>query len=232
MVDAMSVLLVEDDGRLAKFTADYLVQHGLQVTVVGDGESAVHETLRARFDVVVLDIMLPKQDGLSVCRSIRASSDVPIIMTTARVEEADRVLGLELGADDYVIKPFSPRELLARLRAVVRRDRGDLAPKSRLVRVGSLAINPANRTATVGQLILSLTTAEFDLLSALAQHPGRILSREQLLRLARGSDSETFDRAIDVQISRLRQKLGAHPGGADLIRTIRGVGYMLSDGGA
>ena len=232
MVEAMSVLLVEDDGRLAKFTADYLVQHGLQVTVAGDGESAVDELSRGGFDAVVLDIMLPRQDGLSVCRTIRASSDVPIIMTTARVEEADRVLGLELGADDYVIKPFSPRELLARLRAVVRRDRGDLAPKTRVLRVGALAINPASRTATVGNVMLLLTSAEFDLLHALAHHPGRILSREQLLRLARGSDSETFDRAVDVQISRLRQKLGAHPGGADLIRTIRGVGYMFSDGAA
>jgi DNA-binding response OmpR family regulator len=229
MVEAISVLLVEDDVRLAKFTADYLVQHGLYVTVAGDGEAAIEEVTRSRFDVIVLDLMLPKQDGLAVCRTIRVSSDVPIIITTARVEEADRVLGLELGADDYVIKPFSPRELLARLAAVVRRDRGELAPKSRLVRVGALAINPANRTATVDDVALVLTSAEFDLLSALAKHPGRILSREQLLRLARGSDSDTFDRAIDVQISRLRQKLAAHPQGADLIRTIRGVGYMLSD---
>lgn len=229
MVEAMSVLLVEDDARLAKFTSDYLVQHGLTVTVVGDGEAAIQEAARSRFDVIVLDLMLPKQDGLAVCRAIRVGSDVPIVITTARVEEADRVLGLEMGADDYVIKPFSPRELLARLGAVVRRDRGNLAPKSRLVQVGGLAINPANRTVAVNDVPLVLTTAEFDLLSALAKHPGRILSREQLLRLARGSDSETFDRAIDVQISRLRQKLAAHPHGGDLIRTIRGVGYMLTD---
>jgi DNA-binding response OmpR family regulator len=231
-MESMSVLLVEDDSRLAMFTANYLEQHAVQVTAVGDGELAIQQAARYRFDVVVLDIMLPKQDGLAVCQTIRAHSDVPIIITTARVEEADRVLGLEIGADDYVIKPFSPRELLARLRALVRRDRGELAPKSRILRVGALTINPATRIAAVADVPLSLTSAEFDLLSALSQHPGRILSREQILRLARGTDSETFDRAIDVQISRLRQKLAAHPRTANLIQTIRGIGYMLSDGDA
>jgi DNA-binding response OmpR family regulator len=229
MAAPISVLLVEDDARLARFTADYLAKHEVQVTVLGDGEAAIRETSRNRFDVIVLDLMLPKQDGLSVCQTLRATSDVPIIITTARVEEADRVLGLELGADDYVLKPFSPRELLARLRAIVRRDRGELAPKSRLILVGPLALNPVNRTAVMGDVALVLTGAEFDLLSALAQHPGRVLTREQLLRLARGSDSDTFDRAIDVQISRLRQKLAVHPQGATMIQTIRGAGYMLSN---
>jgi DNA-binding response OmpR family regulator len=229
MATPISVLLVEDDVRLARFTAEYLAKHEVHVTVLGDGEAAIRETSRNRFDVIVLDLMLPKQDGLSVCQTLRATSDVPIIITTARVEEADRVLGLELGADDYVIKPFSPRELLARLRAIVRRDRGELAPKSRIILVGALALNPVNRTATIGDIALVLTGAEFDLLSALAQHPGRVLTREQLLRLARGSDSDAFDRAIDVQISRLRQKLAVHPQGATMIQTIRGTGYMLSN---
>jgi two-component system, OmpR family, response regulator len=230
MSDAMSALLVEDDLRLARFTADYLHEHEVLVTHVHDGEGAVLETTRGRFDVIVLDIMLPGQSGLSVCRSIRDKSDVPIVIVTARAEEADRVIGLETGADDYVVKPFSPRELLARMRAVVRRDRGALAPKPKSIQVGALTINSVNRSATLGGHSLVLTTAEFDLLATLAERPGRILSRDQLLRLARGSDAETFDRAIDVQISRLRHKLAVHPHGALLIRTVRGVGYMLVDG--
>ncbi|WP_394834356.1 response regulator transcription factor [Pendulispora rubella] len=230
MAESMAALLVEDDFRLAFFTADYLRQHDVSITHVADGEAAVVEATRRSFDVVVLDLMLPKRDGMSVCRVIRNISDVPIVMVTARADEGDRVLGLESGADDYVVKPFSPRELLARMRAIVRRDRGALAPKSRIVRAGPLVLHPARRTATLGEKPLVLTTAEFDLLLAFAQHPARILSRDQLLRLAKGSDSDTFDRAIDVQISRLRQKLAAHPEGESLIRTIRGVGYMLEGG--
>lgn len=228
MGDSISVLLVEDDARLAKFTADYLNERDAHVTHVSDGEAAIAEAKRQRFDVVILDIMLPTQNGLSVCSAIRQESDVPIVFVTARVEEADRVLGLELGGDDYVLKPFSPRELLARVRAFVRRNRGDLGPRAKLVQVGDLVLQTMNRSATLGGAPLALTSAEFDLLLALAQHAGRILSREQLLRLARGSDAETFDRAIDVQISRLRQKLAAtHEGGGALIQTVRGVGYML-----
>ncbi len=226
----MSALLVEDDVRLARFTAEYLHEHEILVTHVIDGEGAVLEITRGRFDIVVLDLMLPRQSGLSVCRAIRQQSDVPIVVVTARAEEADRVLGLETGADDYVVKPFSPRELLARMRAVVRRDRGELAPKPKNIQVGSLTIQTASRSVTLGGQRLVLTSAEFDLLSTLAQRPGRILSRDQLLRLSRGSDGETFDRAIDVQISRLRQKLSAHPDGGALIQTVRGVGYMLVDG--
>jgi DNA-binding response OmpR family regulator len=230
MSESMGALLVEDDSRLALFVAEYLSDHDVRVTHVRDGEAAVAEAARHRFDVIVLDIRLPKQDGLSVCRSVRETSDVPIIMVTARVEEADRVLGLESGADDYLSKPFSPRELLARMRALVRRDRGKLAPRPRAIRVGALTIRPANRTVTLGGKPLALTTAEFALLSVLAARPGCTLSRDQIQRLARGTDDEMFDRAIDVQISRLRQKLSVYPEGASLIRTVRGVGYMLADG--
>jgi DNA-binding response OmpR family regulator len=222
----MSALLVEDDARLASFTAGYLAEHEVTVTHVSDGEAALAAATRQRFDVIVLDVMLPLLDGLSVCRAIRRKSDVPILLVTARVEEADRVLGLEFGADDYVTKPFSPRELLARMRAAVRRDRGELGPKSREIRVGRLLVHLRNRSVSVDGTPVALTSAEFDVLAALAEHPGRVLTREQLLRSARGSDSDAFDRAIDVQISRLRQKLGS----AGLIRTVRGIGYLLSDG--
>jgi two-component system response regulator RstA len=222
----MLALLVEDDARLAEFTASYLSEHEITVVRAGDGEAALAAAARQRFDVIVLDVMLPVKDGLSVCRTLREKSDVPILLVTARAEEADRVLGLELGADDYITKPFSPRELLARMRSAVRRDRGELGPKSREIRVGPLTVHLRTRSVTVGGRPIGLTTAEFDVLAALAEHPGRVLSREQLLRNARGTDSEAFDRAIDVQVSRLRQKLGD----ATMIRTVRGLGYMLADG--
>jgi len=230
MSDAISALLVEDDSRLARFTTEYLEQHEVSVIHVADGEAALAENARRRFDVVVLDIMLPGQSGLSVCKAIRERSDVPIVMLTARVEEADRVVGLEMGADDYVLKPFSPRELLARLRALVRRDRGELGPKAREIRVGKLLVNTGKRTAVLDGATLSLTTAEYAFLTVLADRAGRVLSRDQLLRLVHGTDSEAFDRAVDVQISRLRQKLAAHPAGVNMIRTVRGVGYVLVDG--
>ncbi len=229
MTEAIAALLVEDDERLARFTADYLVDHEIDVTHVNDGDAALVAVARQRFDVIVLDIVLPTRNGISVCQGVRERSDVPIVIVSARVEEADRVLGLEAGADDYVVKPFSPRELLARIRSVVRRDRGQLSPRSRPIRVGSLVIQSGARTVTLAGKPVELTSAEFDLLSALATRPGRTLSREQLLKLARGHDERTFDRAIDVQISRIRHKLSALPGGARLIRTVRGVGYMLGE---
>jgi len=228
MFGPIAALLVEDDARLAKFTADYLADHDVRVVHVSDGEAALEAVARQRFDVVLLDIVLPKRDGISVCQLVRERSDVPIVVITARVEEADRVLGLEVGADDYLAKPFSPRELLARMRAIVRRARGQLGRPTTIV-VGKLVIHEATRTATWAGQPLELTTAEFDLLSALAKRPGRVLSREQLLRLAHGTDEKTFDRAIDVQISRLRHKMLAYPEGSTLIRTVRGVGYMLGD---
>jgi DNA-binding response OmpR family regulator len=229
-MSSISVLLVEDDTRLGAFTADYLTQHGLEVTHELDGVTGFAEVQRRQYDAVVLDLMLPGRDGLSVCRAIREKSDVPVLLVTARTEEADRVLGLESGADDYVPKPYSPRELLARIRAVVRRDRGELKPQEREWTVGRLTISPSRRSATLDHQPLPLTSAEFDLLVVFMKHPGRVLSREQLLRLARGTDSETFDRAIDVQVSRLRHKLGADAPESSPIRTVRGVGYMLAEG--
>ncbi|MBI5478397.1 MAG: response regulator transcription factor [Deltaproteobacteria bacterium] len=222
------VLLVEDDQRLATLTARYLEGHGLVVTVVGNGTQGLAEALRGSFDVVLLDVMLPGRDGVEVCRELRARRDVPVIMVTARGEEADRVLGLETGADDYVIKPFSSRELLARVRAVVRRRRGQAGPASRPVQVGGLVIDPGALRATLHGRALLLTAHEFALLRVLAERAGRVLSREQLLDLAGGSAEGAFDRSVDVHVSRLRQKLGDDPRNPTILKTVRGTGYLLA----
>jgi DNA-binding response OmpR family regulator len=171
--------------------------------------------------------MLPGLDGVELCRRLRRRSDVPVIMTTARGEEADRVLGLEMGADDYVPKPFSPRELLARIRAVVRRARGQAGPRAEVVAVDDLVLDPGTHTATLAGRDLSLTGYEFALLAVLARRAGRVLAREQLMELARGNAEEAFDRSVDVHISRIRQKLGDDPRNPRRIKTIRGVGYQF-----
>lgn len=224
----LHVLLVEDDLRLASLTREYLEGHGVVVDHVADGRHGLDEALRSRFDTVLLDLMLPGKDGLEVCRELRSRSDVPIIVLTARGEEADRVMGLELGADDYLPKPFSPRELLARIRAVTRRARGQAGPTLSSVKVGSLLVDPASRRVTKDGVEVALTGYEFALVLALARRAGRILSREQLMELARGSAEDAFDRSIDVHVSRLRQKLGDDPKHPRLIKTVRGAGYLLT----
>ena len=225
---AVVALLVEDDARLASLTAEYLRGHEVQVVVAGDGAAALAEARRGRFDVVLLDLMLPGGSGLDVCRELRARSDVPILILTARGEEADRVLGLELGADDYLTKPFSPRELLARIQAQVRRARGQAGPPTRPIVVGDLELDPASVRATLAGRELPLTTYEFQLLRVLAERAGHVLSRERLLELVRGSAEEAFDRSIDVHISRLRTKLGDDPKRPRWLKTVRGLGYQLA----
>jgi DNA-binding response OmpR family regulator len=225
-MSSVFVLLVEDDERLGTFTAQYLTERGLNVVHVMDGEKALQAFRGGSFDIVVLDVMLPGRDGLSICRAIRESSDVPILLVTARGEESDRVLGLELGGDDYIVKPFSPRELLARIQAFVRRRRGELLPKSGELCVGPLVVDTGALEVRLEGQVIEVSPTEFQLLVRLMERPGRVLSREQLLELVKGSADEAFDRAIDVQISRLRQKLG-EVWGHRLIKTIRGVGYML-----
>jgi two-component system, OmpR family, response regulator len=225
----MHVLLIEDDDRLARLMGDYLATHDVVLTRVGDGAQGLATAIRDPFDVVLLDLMLPKKNGIEVCRELRMRSDVPIIVITARGEEADRVLGLELGADDYVPKPFSMRELLARMRAVVRRASGKVGPgPSRALRVGPLTIDPGARRARVEDRELTLTSHEFSLLRVLAERAGSVLSREQLMELATGNADEAFDRSIDVHVSRLRQKLGDDPRHPRLIKTVRGAGYLLA----
>jgi two-component system response regulator RstA len=224
-------LMVEDDSRLAQLTRDYLEKRGVLVTVVGDGAAGLEEAKRERYDCVLLDLMLPGMDGISVCQRLREQSDVPVIMITARGEEADRVMGLEIGADDYLPKPFSPRELLARIKALVRRRRGQVGPTTRVLSAGDLTLDPGARRATLDGQELSLTSYEFSLLYALVERAGRVLSREQLMELARGSAEEAFDRSIDVHISRLRQKLGDDSRRPKRIKTVRGVGYQYALGG-
>jgi two-component system, OmpR family, response regulator len=226
--DALSVVYVEDDARLARLTAQYLGSHGLLVHVVQRGDQALAEVLRLRPDVVLLDLMLPGSDGIEVCRKLRERVDVPIIMVTARSEEADRVVGLEGGADDYVSKPFSSRELLARIRAQARRARGQAGPPAARIELGPLVVDSATVTATLRGKRLNLTTYEFGLLRVLAERAGRVLGREQLLQLLHGAADGAFDRSIDVHVSRLRHKLEDDPREPHMLKTIRGVGYMLT----
>lgn len=230
----LTLLMIEDDAKLADLTRRYLERHNMVVTIVPDGKRGLKEALggRSRYDVVLLDVMLPGLSGTEVCQRLRQQSDVPVIMITARGEEADRVLGLEIGADDYLPKPFSPRELVARIHALLRRTRGRLGPRRDRVVVGGLQLDPGSHQATLNGEPLDLTGYEFALLLALAHRAGRVLSREQLMELARGSAEEAFDRSIDVHISRLRQKLGDDPRHPRLIKTVRGVGYQyLSESG-
>ena len=226
----ISALLIEDDDRLARFTADFLQRNGVAVSRAADGEEGLAEALRKNFDVIILDLMLPGRDGLDVCRQIRARQTVPIIVVTARTHEMDRVLGLELGADDYLPKPFSTRELLARIRAQVRRARGQVGPSAsgQTLRVGDLELFPTSLRATLGGRELELTSYEFALLRTLAERAGRVLTREQLLDLAKGSAEESFERSIDIRVSRLRHKLGDDPRKPRLLKTVRGMGYMLA----
>ena len=227
---SIKVLLVEDDERLAQLTARYLESHGVLVTIAATGVEGQAEALRRQYDCLVLDVMLPGRDGIEVTRALRARTDVPIVMVTARTEEADRVLGLEVGADDYVTKPFSPRELLARIRATVRRVRGQAGPTQQTVQVGGLVLDPQKMTVTLDGNPVEVTAYEFSILRALAQRPGRVLSREQLLDLAKGSAELSFDRSIDVHVSRLRAKLGDDSRNPKILKTVRGAGYLLAGG--
>ncbi len=224
----LSVVYIEDDEKLARLTARYLATHGVRAVVESDPRRGIEAVLRERPDVVLLDLMLPGIDGLEVLRRLRERVAVPILMLTARGEEADRVLGLEGGADDYIAKPFSSRELVARIRAHARRARGAVGPAAATVRAGPLLIDPVSRTASLRGEHLPLTTYEFDLLRALGERAGRVLSREQLVDIVRGSPDESFDRAIDVHVSHLRKKLGDDPKSPRMLKTVRGVGYLLA----
>jgi DNA-binding response OmpR family regulator len=213
--------------------AEYLAKHEIDVTVVGDGARGLAALRKRHFDVVLLDVMLPGADGLEICRRIRAVPEVaavPVIMLTAKGEEVDRIVGLELGADDYLPKPFNPRELLARIRAVLRRSAAasPAGPALPRLRAGDLEIDFGAREVTVAGRRQVLTHYEFELLAALARAAGRVLSREQLLDALKGAEHEAFDRSIDVHVSKLRAKLEADPKAPRLIKTVRGVGYLLA----
>ena len=218
------VLVVDDDPTVSEVVAGYLNRAGFAVDVAADGPTAVAGAAAQPPDLVVLDLMLPGMDGLEVCRRIRRDGPLPVIMLTARGDEADRVTGLELGADDYVAKPFSPRELLARLRAVLRRTQVD--PNKEQLSVGGLALDVAARSVLRDGRAVELTGLEFDLLLALARRAGRVVPRSNLLELAGRSDVNVSDRTVDVHVSHIRKKLGDDD--AALLKTVRGVGYVLT----
>src|SRR5687767_12109175 len=220
------VLLVEDDARLASMVADYLGEAGLRVSVAPTGVDAMRLVGTDDFDVVVLDLMLPDADGLDLCRRIRANSAIPLLMLTARGDPLDRVVGLELGADDYLPKPFEPRELLARLRAILRRQRG--TGPADILRFGRLEIDRAARQVRVDGHEKTLTGYQYTLLLVLAERAGRVLSRDALMDLTKGSALEEFDRSIDVHISRIRAAIEDDPKKPRRILTVRGAGYVFA----
>ncbi len=227
--ESWRVLIVEDDQRLAELTQEYLQSNGLQVAIESDGASAVARILKDQPDLVVLDLMLPGEDGLSICRKVRGRYEGPILMLTARTDDMDEVLGLEMGADDYVCKPVRPRVLLARIRALLRRSEGVDAPVEgqRRLEFGQLVIDSAMREAWLRGEGIELTSAEFDLLWLLAANAGRILSREEIFTSLRGIEYDGQDRSIDVRISRIRPKIGDDPMHPRLIKTVRSKGYLF-----
>jgi len=227
-----TILVVDDEPQIVEVVQDYLKQVGYRVLTARDGQTALTLARREHPDLIVLDLMLPGGlDGLDVCRSLRqdqALADVPIIMLTARTDETDRLIGLELGADDYVTKPFSPREVVARVRAVLRRARRD-GPPLGIARAGELAVDLTTRSVTVGGQPISLTPTEFDLLAVLARNPGRPFTRAQLMDLVYDVAYAGYDRAIDSHIKNLRRKIEPDPREPRYVLTVYGVGYKMSD---
>ena len=225
---APRILMIDDDTQLSEMVAQYLGARGLEVVTAPDAASGLAELARDRFDALVLDLMLPDQDGFDVCRTVRASSELPILMLTARGDEEDRIVGLELGADDYLPKPFNPRELLARLRAILRRQRAPKSGSAPPLRFGRLEIDRDARAVRVAGEEKPLTSHQFAILLALAEHPGRVLSRDALMSLVRGEALEAFDRSIDVHVSRIRAAIEDDPRRPRRILTIRGAGYVFA----
>jgi two-component system OmpR family response regulator len=220
------LLVIDDDERLRALLAEYLGARGLEVKTAPDGASGLERLRAEAFDLVILDVMMPGMDGFDVCRELRRTSKVPVIMLTARGDELDRIVGLELGADDYLPKPFNPRELLARVQAVLRRSEAS-QPGTALLRAGPLAVDPDRREATLDGRALEFTTTEFEILRTLVAHAGRVIPRERLMELARGQDFAAFERAVDVHVSHIRRKLGDDPRQPRFVKTVRGVGYTI-----
>jgi DNA-binding response OmpR family regulator len=222
------VLIVDDDQGLNALLSEYLARYGLVVTTASRPDEGLRAFRAEPPDLLVLDVMMPGMDGFAVCRKIRETSHLPIIMLTARGDLADRVLGLELGADDYLPKPFEPRELVARIQAVLRR--GSLRATGETLRAGDLEVDAAARSAKLRGKLLDLTTAELELLILLVRHRGRVLTRERILDETRGLDGEAFDRSVDVLVSRLRHKLKDDPKSPSFIKTVWGRGYCFTGG--
>jgi two-component system, OmpR family, phosphate regulon response regulator OmpR len=220
------ILLIEDDARLAEMVSDYLSQAGFRIERAGTGAAGLARQARDLFDAIILDLMLPDMDGLDVCRVIRSRASVPILMLTARGDAMDRVIGLELGADDYLPKPFEPRELLARIRAVLRR--GQAPVKADMLRFGRLEIDRGARAVRVDGEAKVLTGYQFALLLALAEHAGRVMTRDALMDLLKAQPLEAFDRSIDVHVSRIRAAIEDDPKKPRRVITVRGAGYVFA----
>ena len=225
---AKTILVVDDERKIATVLRGYLEQAGYRVVTAGDGQMALTAFRHAKPDLVVLDLMLPGMDGLDVCRALRRESSVPIIMLTARAEEADRLIGLELGADDYVVKPFSPREVVLRVRAILRRVEGEVAA-SELLQAGDVMLDLAAHRASVAGRPVELTPMEFELLAVLVRAPGRTFTRAQLLQQIQDNPLEGFERTVDVHIRNLRAKIEPDPRSPRYIQTVYGVGYKLAE---
>jgi DNA-binding response OmpR family regulator len=220
------ILLIEDDNRLATMVRDYLGESEFDVTIAATGQQGLTMQQQGQYDAVLLDLMLPDLDGLDVCRTLRARHRVPIMMLTAKGEPLDRIVGLELGADDYLPKPFEPRELLARLRAILRRGRDD--DQSGLMRFGSLEIDPNAMEARVDGRLCTLTAHQFKLLEILAGRAGRVLSRDTIMNALKGENLSAFDRSIDVHVSRIRAEIEEDPNRPRRLITVRGAGYVFA----
>ncbi len=225
------ILVVDDEPKIVRLARDYLERNGFRVLPVYDGVSALAAARQEKPDLIVLDLNLPQMDGLDVCRSLRRESNVPIIMLTARAEEMDRLIGLEVGADDYIVKPFSPRELVARVRAVLRRTQGDVQTPG-LIHAGDLTIDLKGHRVSRGDEAIKLTRVEFNLLSILAQHPGQTFSRAQLLERLHGPADGGFERSIDAHVKNLRRKIEDNPAEPRYLLTVYGVGYQFADKGS
>jgi len=228
-MDAL-ILVVDDEPKIVKLSRDYLEKDGFRVISTGSGSQALALARAERPDLIVLDLMLPGMDGWEVCRTLRRETDTPIIMLTARAEESDQVVGLELGADDYITKPFSPRTLVARVRALLRRAQGRFSPP-RVIRAGALVVDLQAHGVTLGGAPIHLTPNEFKLITVLARSPGQIFTREQLADVLYGSAAVNFDRSIDSHVKNLRRKLEAVSPPSEWIETVYGVGYRWKEGG-
>lgn len=217
------ILIVEDEAKIAEILKDYLVKAGYKTTTLYSGEAVASQVKRNPPSMILLDIMLPGMDGMEVCREVRRFSDVPIIMITARVEEIDRLLGLQLGADDYICKPFSPREVVARVSAVLRRTQG--SPAEKTLEVGAVRLTPDMHQAFVRENELKLTPCEYTLLKTLMTHPNRVFPRNELITIVQGYDFEGYDRTIDSHVKNLRKKIAEHLPHEEVISTVYGIGY-------
>jgi DNA-binding response OmpR family regulator len=224
-----TILVVEDEMRIARLVRDYLEHAGFDVVVTADGEAALANARGSRPDLVVLDLGLPGRDGLDVTRELRRTSNVPIVMLTARGDESDRIVGLELGADDYVVKPFSPKELVARVRAVLRRTGSARGGGQERFRVADVEVDVAKMRVSVGGRTIDLTPTEFQLVVTLIREPGRVFTRSQLLDAVHGVAFESYERAIDAHVKNIRKKIEPSPGRPNYLLTVHGVGYRFAD---